>query len=382
MQKKSEGMILVVDDDKLSRTLHRSILAKHFDVVTASSGAEALKLFDAVKPSLVLMDAVMPEMDGYEVSAKIRERSNVPIIFVTGNTSLQDHLRAYDSGCTGLLTKPVNAEILTKKALVALERYNYTQRNEREKQEFQKMAMNFLSSTGQSGVLMNFMRTAIASPTYEHLAKYLLDATNALGLDCVIRIEHGTESTAVAFHGAPTLLELSILENASEMGRVFQFKNRLVVNFDRITIVVSNAPADHESNEAGTVRDNIAILAETTQAMAENIDTRCASAQRAEQMQLALSGAEQSLEKLRENQAQTLADVQILQYELIESVEKSFGWLGTSQAQEDEISRQMQGYVRKTLDRLHNNTGFEEPLEEVIQALRSGYGQRNAIELF
>lgn len=382
MHKKSEGMILAVDDDNLSRALHRSILAKKFDVVTASSGGEALALFETVKPHLVLMDAVMPGMDGYETSIAIRKLSNVPIIFVTANTTLEEHLKAYESGCTGLLTKPVNAEILTKKVSIALERYNYAQRNEREKQELQAMAMNFLSSTGQSGVLMNFMRTAIASPTYEHLARSLLDATNSLGLNCVIRIVHGMESTALAYHGQPTQLELAILDNASEMGRIFQFKNRLVVNFDRITIVVSNSPDDSSPNEAGTVRDNVAILAETAQAMAESIDNRCSAALRAEQMQLALSGAEQSLEKLKESQTQTLADVQILQHELIASVEKSYAWLGTSQAQEEEISRQMQGYVRRTLDRLHSNTSFEEPLEEVIQALRAGYGQQNAIELF
>lgn len=377
-----EDRILVVDDDNISRALHRRILAKKFDVVTASSGPEALNLFDAMKPHLVLMDAEMPGMDGYETSAEIRRRSNVPIIFVTGNTSIEEHLKAYDSGGTGLLTKPINAGILSRKVAIALERYNSAQRNEREKTEFQNMAMSFLSSTGQSGVLMSFMRSAIASPTYEHLVRALLDATQSLNLDCVIRVDHDSESTVLAYHGTPTPLELSILNNSSRMGRIFQFKNRLVVNYDRVTIVVSNSPEDYASSEAGTVRDNVAILAETAQAMAENIDIRYVAALRAENMQLALSGAEQSLVKLRESQLQTLADVQILQQELIDGVEKSYSWLGTTQTQEHEISQQMQSSVRKTLDRLQNNSSFEQPLEEVITALRAGYGQNNALELF
>lgn len=382
MHKKREGMILVVDDDKVSRSLHRSILAKQFDVVTAASGPEALKLFETLRPNLVLMDANMPGMDGYATSCEIRKRSNAPIIFVTANTSFEEHLKAYNSGGTGLMTKPVNAELLTKKVAIALERYNEALRNEREKKELQQMAMSFLSSSGQTGVLMNFMRTAISSPTYEHLVRSLLDATQALNLDCVVRIEHGAESTVLAYHGTPDQLELSILEHASGMGRMFQFKNRLVVNYDRVTIVVSNSPEDVSSGEAGSVRDNVAILAETAQAMAESIDYRSTSGLRAEQMQLALSGAEQSLEKLRDNQRQMLVDVQILQHELIQGVEKSYSWLGTSQTQEEEISRQMQDSVKRTLDRLHKNASFEEPLEEVIAALRAGYGQQNAIELF
>lgn len=381
-ERKPEGIILIVDDDSFSRALHREILAKHYDVVTASTGKEALQVFDTVAPQLVLMDAVMPDMDGYEASLEIRKRSKVPIIFVTASTSLEEHLKAYDSGGTGLMTKPVNADFLTKKVAVALERYNSACRNEQEKNALHQMALNFLSSAGQSGALLNFMRTSIASPTYEHLAKALLEATNSLNLNCLIRIDHGTESTVLAYHGMPNPLELSILEHASSMGRIFQFKNRLVVNYERVTIVVSNTSDDISSTEAGMVRDNIAILAETAQALAENIDIRRAAAQQAEQMQLALSSAEQSLGNLRESQNAALADVQVLLHELVDGVEKSFSWLDTTQAQEEEISRQMHNSSEKVLARLASDATFKQSLEHVIQALRSGYDRPDSIELF
>lgn len=136
---KSEGLILIVDDDRLSRSLHRKILSNKYDVVTAASGQEALQLFDSLHPDLVLMDAVMPDMDGYEASVEIRKRSRVPIIFVTANTSIEEHLKAYDSGGTGLLTKPVNAEFLAKKVDVSLERYRVAANSEREKKDLQQM---------------------------------------------------------------------------------------------------------------------------------------------------------------------------------------------------------------------------------------------------
>lgn len=377
-----EGVILIVDDDKLSRALHRKILAKHYDVVTASSGREALELFDAVKPDLVLMDAVMPDLDGYQTSVEIRKHSRVPIIFVTANTSLEEHLKAYESGGTGLLTKPVNSDYLTKKVSVSLERYSAACKSEREKSEFQLMAMSFLSSAGQSGALLNFMRTAIAAPTYEHLGKYLLEATQTLNLNCVIRIQHGNDSTVQAYHGDPTPLEISIIENAAEMGRIFQFKNRLVVNYDRITVVVSNAPSDETSSDAGTVRDNLAILAEAAQALAEGIDIRRIAAHQAEQMQMALSNAEFSISKLRDNQHGAMADVQILLHNLVDNIEKSYSWLNTTQAQESEISRQMEASVKQILARLGNVSNFEEPLEQVIQALRDGYNRPDSVEMF
>lgn len=379
---KTEGMILVVDHDRHARNLLRSSLARHFDVVTAATGREALARFEAIVPDLVLIDAQIPDLDGYAVCQKIRENSRVPIIFVTASTSLEDHLRAYDSGGTGLLTKPVNGEFLLRKVTAAIEIYREARRSERERQELQRMAMSFLSSAGQTGALLNFMRQAIAAPTYEQLAEGLLAATASLDLNCVVRIEHGGDSTVRAFHGEPTLLELSILEHASGMGRIFQFKNRLVVNYERITVVVSNTAEDPESSEAGMVRDNVAILAETAQALAENIDLRRAAAHQAEQMQLALASAERALSQLSSNQHEALADVQILLHGLVEGVERSYGWLNTTQAQETEISRQMNDSVQKILARLGSETNFEQPLQLVIAALRQGYDRPDSVELF
>lgn len=380
--KLTEGIILVVDDDSLSRTLHRKILAKHYDVMTASSGREALNLFDSLNPDLVLMDAEMPDVNGYEASTEIRKKSEVPIIFVTGNTSLEEHLRAYESGGNDLIIKPINAEVLSKKAAIAIERYQRERRKEQETQALQSMAMNFLSQAGQSGTLMNFMRTAVAAPTHDQLALNLLEATQSLGLQCVVRIEHDHEFSTHAYHGTPTPLELSILAHASGMGRVFQFKNRLVVNYDRVTIVVSNTNADSDSTEAGVARDNIAILAEAAQAFAENIDLKRSAAQQAEQMQLALSTAEHALSDLSHGQQSAMADVQILLHELVDGVERSYTWLNTTQAQEAEISRRMTDSVNKVLDRLAHADNFEQPLQVVIQALRMGYARRDAIELF
>lgn len=377
----SPGVVLVVDDDGHARMLHREILAKKFDVVTAASGEEALSLFDKLAPDLVLMDASMPGVNGYEACAKIRERSMVPVIFVTAHTDLEEHMKAYDSGGTGLLTKPVNAEILIRKVSTAIERYRSATQNEREKYEYQRMAMNFLSSAGQNGVLINFMRTSIASPTYEHLATALLDATTALGMDCIIRISHGGGVVAKSAHGDPTALELSILDHVANMGRLFQFRNRLVVNFERVSVVASNVP-EEGSTEAGAFRDNLAILAEAAQALSENIDLRVTAAKQAEQMQVALIGTQTALDGLNEHQRLMFADIRLLLQDLVDGVEKSYAWLNTSQTQETTISGHMQVAVDKILQRLMATDEFEAQFGKVRDALRTGYVSEDSVQLF
>nr|MBL8412698.1 response regulator [Dechloromonas sp.] len=378
----SPGLVLVVDDDSHARMLHREILAKKFDVVTASSGEEALSLFDKLSPDLVLMDASMPGVNGYEACARIRERSMVPVIFVTAHTDLEEHMKAYDSGGTGLLTKPASAEILIRKVSTAIERYRSASQNEREKNEYQRMAMNFLSSAGQNGVLINFMRTSIASPTYEHLATALLEATTALGMDCIIRISHDEGVVVKSAHGEPSALEISILDQVADMGRLFQFRNRLVVNFDRVSVVASNVPADQGSAEAGAFRDNLAILAEAAQALSENIDLRVTAAKQAEQMQVALIGTQTALDGLNEHQRLMFADIRLLLQDLVDGVEKSYAWLNTSQAQETTISGHMQAAVDKILQRLMATDEFEAQFSKVRDALRVGYVSEDSVQLF
>lgn len=376
------GLVLVVDDDRVARTLHREILAKRYDVVTANSGVEALDLFDSLSPDLVLMDAEMPRLNGYEACAKIRERSKVPVIFATANTDLDEHMKAYDSGGTGLITKPISAEILIRKVATAISRYKAAKQFENEKIELQRMAMTFLSSAGKNGTLLNFMRTSIACSTYEQLAKALLDATATLGMDCIVRISHDKTFTALTQRGEPSALETSILEHVSAMGRLFQFKNRLVVNYERVTMIASNLPEDPESAEAGTIRDNIAILAETAQALTENIDLRITAARQAEQMQVALMSTEKALGSLGSEQQHMFADIRLLLQELVDGVERSYGWLNTSQAQETTISAEMGSSIEKILHRLVASDEFETQFKAVRAALSQGYDNPDSMELF
>ena len=375
--------ILVVDDDRIACALHRSLLAKHYDVITASNGEEALSICEKQMPDLLLLDAEMPNLNGYDTCRLLRKKTKTPIIFATANRSIEEHMQAYDAGGSDLITKPVNAEILLRKVNVAIEQYRQTQRIEREKAELSRMAMGFLSNAGQNGTLLNFMRTSLRCSVYRDLAEQLLAATSSLNLECVIRIRHDNTQTALSHAGEPSPLELSILDHASEMGRIFQFKRRLVVNYDRVTILVSNMPSETECTQSGVIRDNIAILAETAEALAENVDLRRESARQAERLQVALGSAEYALKSLGEKQRNMMGDVRILLQQFVDDIEKSYAWLNTTTEQEANINHLMERSVHQILDRLVKGGDFENSFGDVMNALNTGYNKSNdAIELF
>lgn len=115
--------ILVVDDEKIMLLLTQRILSKKYNVICATSGAEAIKLFEKEPPDLVLSDLMMPEMDGYELHAILQEKSNgaVPIIFMTADESDESESKGFEIGATDYIRKPLKAELLLRRVDKALE---------------------------------------------------------------------------------------------------------------------------------------------------------------------------------------------------------------------------------------------------------------------
>jgi class 3 adenylate cyclase len=109
---KTPAKILVVDDTPKNVKLLADLLTvKGYAVVTAASGAEALKQVEAEKPDLVLLDVVMPEMSGYEVCRKIRENPEtgiLPVVMVTALDPSEERIKGLDAGADDFLTKPIN----------------------------------------------------------------------------------------------------------------------------------------------------------------------------------------------------------------------------------------------------------------------------------
>lgn len=376
------GRVLVVDDDRMTRTAHRSVLARKFDVLTAASGEEALELCRAQLPDVVLLDVGMPGLDGYETCRQLREWAGIPIIFVTAHQCLEEHLKAYEAGGNDLITKPVNGDILIRKVGVAIRQHQAALTLAQEKAVLERMAMGFLSGATQNGILLNFMRSSMVCQDYRELAVQLMGATRDLGLSCCAVIHHATGRAAVTGHGEPTPLELSILDYAQEMGRVFQFKRRLVVNYERASIIVSDMPDEAaEPERAGALRDSLVILAETAEALAVNVDMRLEARQRAEQLQVAMTTAEQALLVLGEKNRVMQMDCRLLLQELADGIERSYSWLNTSQTQESSISHAMDNAIQRVLERMSRSADFEAQFEQVLTALNMGRGE-TGVELF
>ena len=118
--------ILVVDDENRMRKLIRDFLVKSgYEVLEAEDGEKAVDTFMMVKDiSLIILDVMMPKMDGWQVCREIRKNSKVPIIMLTAKSSEADELKGFELGVDEYISKPFSPKILVARVEAVLRRSN------------------------------------------------------------------------------------------------------------------------------------------------------------------------------------------------------------------------------------------------------------------
>ncbi|MFA9379286.1 MAG: response regulator transcription factor, partial [Lachnotalea sp.] len=106
--------VLVVDDESRMRKLVKDFLVKKdYDVIEAADGAEALEQFYATKEiALIILDVMMPKIDGWQVCREVRECSKLPIIMLTAKADERDELQGFELGVDEYISKPFSPKIL------------------------------------------------------------------------------------------------------------------------------------------------------------------------------------------------------------------------------------------------------------------------------
>ncbi len=115
---REKSIILYVEDNRENRILVRRVLeAEGYRMTEASNADDAMKNIHETRPSLILMDINMPDVDGYALTARIKATpgfASVPIIAVTANVMRGDRERSLEAGCDGYIQKPIDIDILSQ----------------------------------------------------------------------------------------------------------------------------------------------------------------------------------------------------------------------------------------------------------------------------
>ncbi|MDP5276463.1 response regulator transcription factor [Chengkuizengella axinellae] len=135
--------ILVVEDDHEIRELICEFLqTQEYKVMSAKDGFEGFKLFQQNDFDLVMMDVMMPKMDGFQLCQLIRQNSDIPMIMLTALEDDVDQIRGFDLGIDDYITKPFSFQVLIKRVEAVLRRKRHAQKNEHTKLSFKELVLD------------------------------------------------------------------------------------------------------------------------------------------------------------------------------------------------------------------------------------------------
>lgn len=207
---KTKALILVVDDDiRILRMIKRMLELEDFEAITASSGEAALKAFDQQTPSLVLLDVMMPDMDGYEVCRRIREFSQVPIIFVTAKGDDKGKVDGLNIGADDYVTKPFAASELAARVRAVLRRTQDQVKPQESVFRYKDMIIDFTSRR----VTVNDQELKLTSTEYKMLSYITQNAGRVITPDQLLNNVWGEE-----YIGAAHLLQVNIARLRKKLG--------------------------------------------------------------------------------------------------------------------------------------------------------------------
>ena len=139
----AKNKILIVDDDaNIAELIKINFESEGFDTITASNGREAVDKFRTENPSIVIMDVMMPEMDGWEACREIRKTSNTPIIMLTAKGETFDKVLGLELGADDYMVKPFETKELTARVKAVLRRTENHEKSSDKSLDYRNLSIN------------------------------------------------------------------------------------------------------------------------------------------------------------------------------------------------------------------------------------------------
>jgi DNA-binding response OmpR family regulator len=193
MPVKKTTIVAADDDPQLLRLVTRNLEFEGYEVLPVSDGQQALEQVEAHSPDLVLLDVMMPRMDGFTVCQRVREFSAVPIIIVTARGQDQDKVRGLDLGADDYLTKPFSVDELLARVRAVLRRAQFTANEQAHVPRTNITIGDLVVDYGQHLVIMAGQEVLLTPIEYRILAYLAQNAGRVVTQDLLLEHVWGSE---------------------------------------------------------------------------------------------------------------------------------------------------------------------------------------------
>jgi DNA-binding response OmpR family regulator len=199
--------ILIVDDEFRMRKLIKDFLTREqYEVLEAENGYEALTIFKENSDiSLIILDIMMPVMDGWSTCSELRKISNVHVIMLTAKATEEDQLKGYELGIDEYVTKPVSPKLLVAKVNAILSRY----------EETKKSIFPIVVDENKRMVFVNSKKVELSFKEFEMLAYFLKHKNVAISRERLLKDIWGYEDE---YYGDTRIIDTHIKKMRQKLG--------------------------------------------------------------------------------------------------------------------------------------------------------------------
>ena len=345
--------IAVVDDNAPQRMILSRLLEHDYKVSVFETGNAFLECPQAFEA--VLLDIEMPGLTGYETCHQLRHRANsndMPVIFVSAHDTAPERVAAYEAGGDDFVTKPIAANELRHKLTGIIEHREKLRDLAMQSSTAQQVAFTAMSSMGDLGVVIDFLRQSTGGKDYLSIGQQLLGAMNAWGLRGAVQIRGHNGNLDLTSEGSMSPLQASVLQSMRDIGRIFEMGSRAIINYSHVSLLVENLPTQ-DPDKVGRLRDHLAVLAESADIRIAGLD----AINERDLQKLGIHGAlremRNAMARLSERTRNTRTDGQSHMMESLELLSRTLSSLGlnaTQSAYVDDLVKETQDETRQYFD--------------------------------
>lgn len=366
-------LVFVVDDEPLMLDAVQLVLEDDCDVECFGTAGACLARLPERKPDLFLLDVLLPGTDGLELCRRLKEdaeNADVPVTFVSGHDTIETRLACYEAGGDDFIVKPFNPGELRRKIAVARRILDEKKRLRETAGFAQRTAFTALSSMGELGIVIEFLRRSFGCAGRTELARAMIDALGQYGLDGAAQIRLGGDALTLSNEGVDLPLETAVLDHVRHQGRIFEFGKRGVYNFGGVTLLVKNMPLE-DAERCGRLRDDLALLAEGADARRQAVEVEQANRRTRDGIGAALDGLYATLETLRRGHQQEQSRYTLLMVDVQEAMSRAFVGLGLTDAQELQLIELIQAQMERLRERQEFDHQVAAQIEQIGHALHA-----------
>lgn len=359
--------IHVVDDDPMIQDILRTIIEPHYPVETFGSAEECRRRLEERMPQCILLDVGLPGMDGYQFCRLLKDGEttrDVAVTFISSHDDIDHRLKGYDAGGDDFVVKPFEPAEILRKIRIAEQAVAAKQSLREEARMANELSNIALASMGDSGIVLQFMNKLMSTTDERQVALEMLDLLQKFSVSGAIQTCVGGRCHTLSANGENQPLEVSVLDHVKTLDRIFEFRNRAVYNYDRITIMINNMPL-HDEMLAGRIRDSLATAAQAAAARLESLEVEEKGRRSFEGIKQALATIETTLEKLDESHRRGRYEISQLMYQFTDDLNQSFVGLGLSDAQERHLDKLINGFMQNLGAQMDQDTGFATALRSL-----------------